>query len=180
MFVRNENSSSGYASVFGESSNCSIREAYRTIRIATAELRASMLFIFQARQGTYRINPLSESTSPQSNLGRSRLQAVMRHASIAMTFDRYEHLFVDHDNDREAMKSAARRMRRANLRKGVRNAGGRSRSPPENHTLGNTGVYTCRLLVALFRRRSAHPCCAGRPIISSSHPSRVHSAGDGI
>jgi hypothetical protein len=31
----------------------------------------------------------------------------MRHASIAMTFDRYEHLFVDHDNDREAMKSAA-------------------------------------------------------------------------
>jgi integrase len=28
----------------------------------------------------------------------------MGHASIAMTFDRYEHLFADHDNDREAMK----------------------------------------------------------------------------
>ena len=33
-----------------------------------------------------------------------RLQAVMGHASIAMTFDRYGHLFADHDNDREAMK----------------------------------------------------------------------------
>ena len=33
-----------------------------------------------------------------------RLQAVMGHASIAMTFDRYGHLFADPDNDREAMK----------------------------------------------------------------------------
>jgi len=33
-----------------------------------------------------------------------RLQAVMGQASIAMTFDRYGHLFADHDNDREAMK----------------------------------------------------------------------------
>jgi integrase len=33
-----------------------------------------------------------------------RLQAVLGHASIAMTFDRYGHLFADHDNDREAMK----------------------------------------------------------------------------
>jgi integrase len=33
-----------------------------------------------------------------------RLQAVMGHASIAMTFDRYGHLFSDQDNDREAMK----------------------------------------------------------------------------
>jgi integrase len=33
-----------------------------------------------------------------------RLQVVMGHASIAMTFDRYGHLFADHDNDREAMK----------------------------------------------------------------------------
>ena len=30
-------------------------------------------------------------------------KAVMGHA-IAMTFDRYGHLFADHDNDREAMK----------------------------------------------------------------------------
>ena len=28
----------------------------------------------------------------------------MGHASIAMTFDLYGHLFADHDNDREAMK----------------------------------------------------------------------------
>ena len=33
-----------------------------------------------------------------------RLQSVMGHASIAMTFDRYGHLFADHDNDREAME----------------------------------------------------------------------------
>jgi integrase len=33
-----------------------------------------------------------------------RLQTVMGHASIAMTFDRYGHLFADHDTDREAMK----------------------------------------------------------------------------
>jgi integrase len=33
-----------------------------------------------------------------------RLQVVMGHASIQQTFDRYGHLFADHDNDREAMK----------------------------------------------------------------------------
>src|SRR5262249_35270006 len=33
-----------------------------------------------------------------------RLQAVIGHASIAMTFDPYGHPFGDHDNDREAMK----------------------------------------------------------------------------
>lgn len=33
-----------------------------------------------------------------------RLQAVMGHSSIAMTFDRYGHLFEDHEGDREAMK----------------------------------------------------------------------------
>jgi integrase len=33
-----------------------------------------------------------------------RVQAVLGHASITMTFDRYGHLFEDRDNDREAMK----------------------------------------------------------------------------
>lgn len=33
-----------------------------------------------------------------------RIQAVMGHASITMTFDRYGHLFVDAEGDREAMK----------------------------------------------------------------------------
>jgi integrase len=33
-----------------------------------------------------------------------RLQAVMGHASITMTFDRYGHLFEDREGDREAMK----------------------------------------------------------------------------
>ena len=33
-----------------------------------------------------------------------RVQAVMGHASITMTFDRYGHLFADADGDREAMK----------------------------------------------------------------------------
>jgi integrase len=33
-----------------------------------------------------------------------RVQAVMGHGSIQMTFDRYGHLFDDRDNDREAMK----------------------------------------------------------------------------
>jgi integrase len=33
-----------------------------------------------------------------------RLQAVMGHSSIAMTFDKYGHLFEDHESDREAMK----------------------------------------------------------------------------
>jgi integrase len=33
-----------------------------------------------------------------------RLQAVMGHASIQMTFDLYGHLFEDHEGDREAMK----------------------------------------------------------------------------
>jgi integrase len=33
-----------------------------------------------------------------------RVQAVMGHASITMTFDRYGHLFVDAEGDREAMK----------------------------------------------------------------------------
>jgi integrase len=33
-----------------------------------------------------------------------RLQAVMGHASIAMTFDTYGHLFTDPDDDRQAMK----------------------------------------------------------------------------
>lgn len=40
----------------------------------------------------------------RQNTFPTRLQAVMGHASIAMTFDRYGHLFADHDNDREAMK----------------------------------------------------------------------------
>jgi integrase len=33
-----------------------------------------------------------------------RVQAVLGHASISMTFDRYGHLFADHEGDREAMK----------------------------------------------------------------------------
>jgi integrase len=33
-----------------------------------------------------------------------RIQSVLGHASISMTFDRYGHLFEDRDNDREAMK----------------------------------------------------------------------------
>jgi integrase len=33
-----------------------------------------------------------------------RVQTVMGHSSIAMTFDLYGHLFEDHDADREAMK----------------------------------------------------------------------------
>jgi integrase len=33
-----------------------------------------------------------------------RVQAVLGHASITMTFDRYGHLFADRDGDREAMK----------------------------------------------------------------------------
>jgi integrase len=33
-----------------------------------------------------------------------RLQSVMGHASIQMTFDRYGHLFKDHEDDRQAMK----------------------------------------------------------------------------
>ena len=33
-----------------------------------------------------------------------RVQAVMGHASITMTFDRYGHLFADAEGDREAMK----------------------------------------------------------------------------
>jgi integrase len=33
-----------------------------------------------------------------------RVQTVMGHSSITMTFDRYGHLFEDHDSDREAMK----------------------------------------------------------------------------
>jgi integrase len=33
-----------------------------------------------------------------------RVQSVLGHASISMTFDRYGHLFADHEGDREAMK----------------------------------------------------------------------------
>jgi integrase len=33
-----------------------------------------------------------------------RVQTVMGHASIQMTYDRYGHLFEDRENDREAMK----------------------------------------------------------------------------
>jgi integrase len=33
-----------------------------------------------------------------------RVQSVLGHASITMTFDRYGHLFSDHEGDREAMK----------------------------------------------------------------------------
>ena len=33
-----------------------------------------------------------------------RVQSVLGHASITMTFDRYGHLFTDHEGDREAMK----------------------------------------------------------------------------
>ncbi len=33
-----------------------------------------------------------------------RVQSVLGHASITMTFDRYGHLFEDHDGDKEAMK----------------------------------------------------------------------------
>jgi integrase len=33
-----------------------------------------------------------------------RVQSVLGHASITMTFDRYGHLLTDHDGDREAMK----------------------------------------------------------------------------
>jgi integrase len=33
-----------------------------------------------------------------------RVQTVLGHASITMTFDRYGHLFADHEGDREAMK----------------------------------------------------------------------------
>jgi len=33
-----------------------------------------------------------------------RVQAVIGHSSINMTFDLYGHLFEDHDADREAMK----------------------------------------------------------------------------
>jgi integrase len=33
-----------------------------------------------------------------------RIQSVLGHASISMTFDRYGHLFADHEGDREAMK----------------------------------------------------------------------------
>jgi integrase len=33
-----------------------------------------------------------------------RVQAIMGHASIRMTYDLYGHLFEDHDADREAMK----------------------------------------------------------------------------
>jgi integrase len=33
-----------------------------------------------------------------------RVQTVMGHSSIAITFDRYGHLFGDHEGDREAMK----------------------------------------------------------------------------
>jgi integrase len=33
-----------------------------------------------------------------------RIQGVLGHASIIMTFDRYGHLFTDHEGDREAMK----------------------------------------------------------------------------
>jgi integrase len=41
-----------------------------------------------------------------AHLGRTpkRVQAVMGHASVTMTYDRYGHLFEDHDADREAMK----------------------------------------------------------------------------
>src|SRR4029079_3983887 len=33
-----------------------------------------------------------------------KLQTVMGHSSITMTFDRYGHLFEDHESDRDAMK----------------------------------------------------------------------------
>jgi len=33
-----------------------------------------------------------------------RVQAVLGHSSIKMTFDTYGHLFADHEGDREAMK----------------------------------------------------------------------------
>jgi integrase len=33
-----------------------------------------------------------------------RVQAVLGHSSIQMTYDRYGHLFEDGDSDREAMK----------------------------------------------------------------------------
>jgi integrase len=33
-----------------------------------------------------------------------RVQAVMGHSSITMTFDRYGHIFEDREGDREAMK----------------------------------------------------------------------------
>jgi integrase len=33
-----------------------------------------------------------------------RVQTVMGHASIQMTYDRYGHLFEDRESDREAMK----------------------------------------------------------------------------
>jgi integrase len=41
-----------------------------------------------------------------ANLGWSpkRVQTVLGHASITMTYDRYGHLFEDNDSDRKAMK----------------------------------------------------------------------------
>ncbi len=38
------------------------------------------------------------------NWAPKRVQTVMGHSSITITFDRYGHLFEDHEGDREAMK----------------------------------------------------------------------------
>ena len=56
--------------------------------------------IWAARPSPRRCEPVHRAP----RLDTKRVQAVMGHASITMTFDRYGHLFADAEGDREAMK----------------------------------------------------------------------------
>ena len=61
-----------------------------------------------AGQPRYRFHSLRHAAASLfiAHLGWTpkRLQEVMGHASITMTFDRYGHLFSDPEGDKEAMK----------------------------------------------------------------------------
>jgi integrase len=61
--------------------------------------------IFRAKYGFHMLRHAAASLFI-AHLGWTpkRVQTVMGHSSIAMTFDLYGHLFEDHDADREAMK----------------------------------------------------------------------------
>jgi len=73
--------------------------------VETAELDESGEPVFEPKYGFHSLRHAAASLFiAHSRWTPKRVQVVMGHASITMTFDRYGHLFEDLEGDREAMK----------------------------------------------------------------------------
>jgi integrase len=75
------------------------------VAIDTGKVDADGKPILRAKYGFHALRHVAASLFI-AHLGWTpkRVQSVMGHSSITMTFDRYGHLFEDHDGDKEAMK----------------------------------------------------------------------------